>query len=228
MIVGMGECAWNENTSQQFNHPFLEKFAFEASQGRAFNWAYYSGWDWINYWPNFLQGMNASRHAWKQQYHEDRVDGVDGWNSPVIRWVQRLFSPYLVLDQQFYAANGAFSSDWPAKLPSYAPGDKISRTVLVFNDSLAGDQLTLRWSFHWDSPDGPNLAKGEKGLVVKPGFHVDVNLQAVLPNSEQKTDRKLFLSLESSKDGHNVFHDESTCFLVRLPPVRNEPVNPHD
>jgi hypothetical protein len=215
MIVGMGECAWNGSANERTNSPFLERFAMEALQGRCCNWAYYSGWDWINYWPNFLEGMNDARHAWKQQYHEDRVDGLDGWNSPVMLWVQRAFSPYLVLDENFYLANGAFSSNWPAKLPIYAPGETISRTVQVFNDTFSEDPLTLSWSFHWDKLNGPLMAKGEKTLVIKPGFHVEQIIRTELPKDKPTTARKLFMAVASRKKSQTVFRDDSICFLIK-------------
>lgn len=214
MIVGMGECAWNGGADQRTNYPFLESFAFDALKGRCANWAYYSGWDWINYWPNFLEGMNATKHAWKQQFHLDRCDGLDGWNSPVIRWTQQAFSPNLVLDSEFYFANGPFSTNWPTKLPVYTPGQHISRTLQVFNDAIAGEQVTLRWSLCWDSPTGPQLVRSEKQLLIKPGFHASETVGADLPNSSMSS-RKLYLILESIKQGHVVFHDESVCFVVK-------------
>ncbi len=214
MIVGMGECAWNGRDHERTNAPFLERFALEALQGRCANWAYYSGWDWINYWPNFLEGMSASRHVWKQQYHEDRKTGLDGWDSPVIRWVQRAFSPYLVLDAEFYFTNGIYRENWPAKLPVCWPGQPFDRTVQVFNDALEGDELLLRWSLHWDSPQGPLLEGNAKRLRIKPGFHLGANIHAQIPANHQQTARKLYLVLESIKGDRLRFHDENVCFLV--------------
>jgi hypothetical protein len=214
MIVGMGECAWDGGAGERTNAPFLERFAFEVLKGRCANWAYYSGWDWINYWPNFLEGMSTSKHVWKQQYHEDRQDGIDGWNSPVMGWVQRAFSPCLVLDADFYFNNGIHSEKWPAKLPNYLPGQALERTVQVFNDGLDGDELVLRWSLHWDSPRGPLLDGKETNLKIKPGFHVAETIHAQIPSTHSREARQLYLVLESVKGGRLVFHDESVCFLV--------------
>jgi hypothetical protein len=214
MIAGMGECAWNGSADERTNAPFLEEFALEVLKGRCANWAYYSGWDWINYWPNFLEGMSAAKHAWKQQYHEDRKEGVDGWNSPVISWVQRAFSPYLVLDTDFYFANGTYSQKWPMALPTCMQGQTLDRTVQVFNDVLDGDELLLRWSLHWDSPQGALLDGKEKALKIKPGFHVAAAIHAQIPVTHAREPRKLFLVLESVKGGRVVFHDENVCFRV--------------
>ena len=214
MIAGMGECAWNGSANQRTNAPFLEQFAFQVLQGRCANWAYYSGWDWINYWPNFLAGMSAAKHVWKQQYHEDRQPGVDGWHSPVIHWVQRAFSPCLVLDADFYFTNGIYNEKWPAKLPTYLPGQAFERTVQVFNDELDGDELLLRWSLHWDSPQGSLVDEKQQPLKIKPGFHVAATIHAGIPAIHAKLPRHLYLVLESVKAGQLRFHDESVCFLV--------------
>lgn len=214
LLVGMGECAWNGGAGDRTNAPFLETFAFQVLRGRCANWAYYSGWDWINYWPNFLEGMSAAKHVWKQQYHQDRTEGLDGWHSPVIDWVQRAFSPNLVLDADFYFTNGIYQGNWPANLPVCRPGQAFERTVQVFNDVLAGDELLLRWSLHWDSPQGPWVDGNQKNLKIKPGFHVAETLHAQIPTTGATTTRKLSLVLESVKDGRLVFHDESVCFLM--------------
>ena len=58
-IRGVGESAWCVPNG-------IEQFAGLALAGRIADVAYYAGWDWMNYWPNFLPGMNASRHAWHQ------------------------------------------------------------------------------------------------------------------------------------------------------------------
>ena len=183
-------------------------------KGRCANWAYYSGWDLINYWPNFLEGMSAAKHVWKQQYHEDRKDKIDGWNSPVIGWVQKAFSPYLVLDTGFCFSNGTFGTDWPAKLPICISGQPFERTVQVFNDALDGEDLSLRWTLRWDGPRGHILNGKQKSLKIKPGFHCAETIRCETPANHATEPRKLCLVLESLKEGKIVFHDESVCFLV--------------
>ena len=36
-------------------------FAAIAVYSRQFDISYVAGWDWINYWPNFLEGMNYTQ-----------------------------------------------------------------------------------------------------------------------------------------------------------------------
>jgi hypothetical protein len=55
-IRGMGEHFWERNS--------MGEFAVGCRALRINNWCYMAGWSWINYWPNFLQGMNHDLHAW--------------------------------------------------------------------------------------------------------------------------------------------------------------------
>jgi len=64
-----------------------------------------SGWSWINYWPNFLQGMSHDLHAWRPQDHTDRTDGIDGWGSPIVEFAHRSLHRYLIQDHGLLEAN---------------------------------------------------------------------------------------------------------------------------
>lgn len=213
MICGVGECAW-ANAGPTGNG--VEDFAIRALDGRCQDIAYYAGWDWINYWPNFLEGMDAQHHAWKQKdcCHEDRSDGVDGWNSPVMRWVQRCFHPHLVLDRDFYLGNGAFTAAWPKRVPVAAPGEDLVRTLVVFNDVVHGGRtVSVRWTARWDAADGPVAVQGLMAdIPVEPGFHVERRL--VLPAPATAAKRTLFLVLESLVDGQRVFSDDQVRFVI--------------
>ena len=214
MISGVGECAWNGGGRRP--KEWLEDFAFLALDGRCADVAYYAGWDWINYWPNFLEGMDAKRHAWQQKesWHADRIDGVDGWNSPVIAWVQRAFHPYLVADRDFYQRNGVFSPTWPQQIPTYAPGEPITRELTLFNDAFSGGlDFTLSWSAHWYTADGPLASSGTLADIhIAYGFHADRQLTFTAPASA--TRRTLFLTYESNRDGRPVFIDRSVRLVI--------------
>ena len=102
MLTGLGECAWCIEEG-------LESYSAIVVEARRYDIAYVAGWDWMcvlfpttvrpggyptchltcllwlwvrssNYWPNFLEGMNYSAHAWKQTacVSHHRVDGIDG------------------------------------------------------------------------------------------------------------------------------------------------------
>ena len=207
MITGLGEYAWMGD--QRFT---MHDFAAKAMDARRYDNAYYAGWDWINYWPNFLEGMSAARHAWKQSYYgADRKDGVDGWNSAPIRWVQRCFHPYLVMDTAFAELNGAYRNEWPTRIPAYRPGEAVSRAVEVFNDGLTDAEIIVRWSARWDSPTGELIARGElSGPPIKAGFHAQRTLAFNAPPVPEK--RQAFLVLESVRGKETLFRDD----LVRI------------
>jgi len=223
-ITGMGESAWGPSDAQNQG---LQKFALLAADGRRQNMAYYAGWDWMNYWPNFLQGMSAKRHAWKQagNSYPDRTDGVDGWGSPVIEYDQRLFHPYLVLDYDFYKVNGTFDKGWPAVPITYAPGQTITRSLDIFNDSLATRNLKIVWTAHWDSPTGPPVGSGIlKVPKVAAGFHVTRSATFNAPSTDDN--RTLYFILQSFDDdsGTLLFEDDSVRFVIGHPAIGDDPV----
>jgi hypothetical protein len=212
LITGVGEIAW-ANWEHLGDGP--EVLAYLAYDGRVQNAAYYCGWDWINYWPNFLEGMSMKRHAWRQEesWHDDRVDKVNGWDSPVMRHIQKMFDPYLVADNTFIIANGPFSTNWPEKMSSYNSGNPIERKIVIFNDSLQGDQFELKWTARWDTPSGPPITNGViPNLKITPGFH-DIQIIAFQAPTVNKT-RQISLTLESYKEGRLVFSDDRTILGV--------------
>jgi hypothetical protein len=176
--------------------------------------------------------MGHSLHAWKLNNHPDRVDGVDGWDSPIVRFVQQSLHPYLVQDLGLLAENPGppVQSDntdgirWPYDLPVVVAGKPAERIIKVFNGGLTGNLLQLNWSFHWDSPDGPAVAPGGSlSCAIEPGHHATRTIAFVTPVlGDGCEERHLFIVLESVKDGRMVFRDESTCVRVQpreLPPA---------
>ena len=191
-IRAVGECAWCVARG-------LEAFSALALAGRLDDVAYYSGWDMLNYWPNFLLGYSAARHAWKQPpcNGSDRVDGVDGWGSPVVDWVTRAFHPFLVADVEAVVAQPAFNgSGWPyGPVAHVTAGANVTRELAVFNDVLSSDwtpwapaaaQLALRWAACWDAPCGgaggaAPVVNGSLAVDVAPGFNARALLSFVAP-----------------------------------------------
>lgn len=208
-IRGMGEHFWERNS--------MGEFAVGCRVLRMNNWCYMSGWSWLNYWPNFLEGMNHDLHAWKPQDHPDRVDGIDGWGSPLVEFTQRSLHPYLVQDTGILAENpgdprmlDGGKIEWPYQLPAVPAGKHVERSVEVFNGGLSGNALMLRWSAHWDKPDGPVAVEGgEIPCKIEPGFHATKTIAFTVPKI-QLDERKLCLVLESIMDGQTVFRSEET------------------
>lgn len=108
----------------------MAAFALGDQQLRLYDWAYFAPWSWISYWPNFLEGMSHAQHAWRVNNGPDRKDGVKGWGSPIVRFVQRSLHPYLLVDHAILNSSPPLSRpvgkgqiEWPYKLPVYDAGE---------------------------------------------------------------------------------------------------------
>jgi hypothetical protein len=212
-IRGMGEHFWNKNS--------MGEFAVGMRTLRVNDWCYMGGWCWLNYWPNFLEGMSHATHAWTQQNHSDRQDGKDGWGSPIVRFTQQSLHPYLLQDRGLLADNPKEpqgikrnEAQWPYNLPTIISGAPVERNIEVFNGGLTGNTLTLCWSAHWDKPDGPlAIEGGEIPCDIEPGFHATKTISFTAPKVEPDG-RILYLVMESRRDGKTLFREEATCFKV--------------
>jgi hypothetical protein len=212
-IFGLGETDWGTG--------LLPAYAVHVRNYRLNDLAYFAPWSWLNYWPNLLAGGSHARHGWKLNDYPDRVDGVDGWNSPIIAFVQRSQHPYLVQDLGLLAENpgaphalGGGKIEWPYQLPTLLSGKPTERQIEVFNGGLAGKKLVLRWSAHWDKPGGDLAVEGgEIPCEIEPGFHATKIITFTVPKIGQDQ-RKLFLVMESRKDGQIVFRSEETSLNV--------------
>jgi hypothetical protein len=204
-IYGMGEFAWSTDG--------LADFATQGKDLRLNDVSYFAGWSWLNYWPNFLEGYGRATHAWKQNNHPDRRDGIDGWGSPIVNYVQQSLHPFLVIDHALeqVAIGGP---DWPGVTPRVPPGRRIERKIEVFNDALFGNRLTLRWSARLDRPDGPMIAEGSRDLEIEPGFHVTETIAFETPNLAAGQERTIALVLESLRDGQVVFREDRIRLLA--------------
>ena len=155
-------------------------------------------------WPNFLDGMNYTAHAWKQSacVNKDRVDGVDGWNSPVINWTQHAFHPHLVFDVASYEASPRFVTGWPRNVSTASAGATVSRELIIFNDvvDVATASFSLRWSGRWQGSASvavhgstPQFVRGPAQSLppaahslgvqeIEAGFHVSKQLVLEVPS----------------------------------------------
>lgn len=211
-IRGMGEHFW---------HTDMGSYAVGIRTLRVNDWCYMSGWSWINYWPNFLQGMNHDLHAWKHNNHADRADGVDGWGSPIVEFTQRSLHPYLVQDVGILAANpGGPRSltngkiEWPYQFPMAIVGTSVERSVMIFNGGLSGSRFAFAWSAHWDRPEGPVAIPGtENSFEIEPGGHMLQKIAFDVPDPGQ-ADRRLCLVMDSRKDGVPVFREDKVYLNV--------------
>jgi hypothetical protein len=147
-------------------------------------------WHILGWWPNFIEGgSRALGESGETRWHNDRKDGIDGWGSPEIVFLQRCLDPYIIVDKAIQAANICYTTPWPATVPSYNSGTTISRSLEVFNGGLFGDSLNVLWEARWDSSGGKVAASGFTGMfAVQPGFHVTKTVSFVAPATTATVD----------------------------------------
>jgi len=203
-IRGMGEHFWTTDG--------MGDFAVGAGTLRCNDWCYFAPWSWINYWPNFLEGMSHQLHAWKVNNHADRTDNQDGWDSPIVEFVQHRLHPYLVLDRDIESLNPAYAVDWPNHFPVLAAGSEVTRRIEVLNGGLFGKRMALQWKACWDSPQGGQVAAGRQEFEVEPGFHTTRQITFKAPATERP--RLLALSLETLLDQQPVFTEDKLRYQI--------------
>jgi hypothetical protein len=201
-------------------------FAMQAVKLRLHDWAHLAPWSWVNYWPNFLEGMSQARHPWRFNNYGDRREGVDGWNSPMVQTVQRALDPFLIVDTGLLQMNPVIQEDspsgrvqWPYRVPVYAPGEVIERSLAVFNGALSRASFALRHTAHWDTPNGPvaRAAQTTDSFRIQPGFHTLRSIRFTAPASD-RPQRTLYLMVESLREGQVVYREDRIRFTVsRLP-----------
>lgn len=130
---GMGEHFWSADG--------MLDFALGAMRLRKGGWCHIAPWSWVNYWPNFLPGTCRAKHGWKNDLGPDREEGINGWHSPIVEFVQEALHPYLLLDPlaldlnpAAYRRAGDGDLDWPYFPCWWTPGETIS--LVVFNNGF--------------------------------------------------------------------------------------------
>lgn len=203
-LRGMGEFAWATNG--------LAEFGLKSRELRLAGYAYLAPWSWLNYWPNFLDGMSHARHPWKVNNHPDRIDGLDGWGSPVLKYVQDSLHPFRVADSEFDLRNN-FHPDWPVNVPRLMSGRQVQREIAVFNGGLRDGNMELGWELRWeDDNEGDPVAQGQQSFSLEAGFHVVRTIKFEVP--EANGNRRLALILTSLLDGDEVFREDRLRFAV--------------
>ena len=194
----------------------------QAVKMRLNDWAHLAPWSWVNFWPNFLEGMNQERHPWRFNNYGNRLEGVDGWNSSMVKTVQRALDPFLVVDTGLLAMNPVIKEDsksasvqWPYRVPTYAPGDVIERSLEVFNGALSGATFALRYAGHWDGPSGSVAAAAltSDSFPIQAGFHASRSIRLTAPMSDLPR-RPLYLVVESLREGQVVYREDRIRLMV--------------
>ena len=153
-IVGVEEMYWDRNGTTRNE---LIGCAKSAILDRMKGYAVFSPWNLNNYWCNFVEGgsyeAGTINKSWKVK---DRRDGVDGWGSEIVTFVQNCYAIYAAADvdmieNHLNTEQEIFAAD---KVPAFDNQLRASRELVVFNNSLMNHKLTVAWELHLDSADG--------------------------------------------------------------------------
>lgn len=136
---------------------------------------YFSAFNVSINWSNFFEGGTGRR---------DRKDGVDGWGSEEVNFIQRALHPYLVVDRDLQRRdqNVCFTRNWPLTVPWYTTGQTITREVTVFNGGFFGHRMSILWEARWDRANGEIAASGAvEPFAIEPGFYSTQTISFPVP-----------------------------------------------
>jgi Glycosyl hydrolases family 2, TIM barrel domain/S-layer homology domain len=222
---GSGEHIWYKDNT----HKGFMWFATSTERMRTKGAADIRPYSLLSAWGSFIPGVRTTDVVLEQVpgvrgdshplYGEDNL--ADPWSQTQIARIQKAFSPLLVSDDAYWEANKK-SDDagaWPARPVTLAPSSQVTRTLNVFNDTLDSTDVTVGWSVHSGSADGPTVADGVLELDIPVGSHVQQDITFTTPDG----DDDLYLSVASSTPEHGeVFSDSDTKFTVGFADVPAE------
>jgi hypothetical protein len=122
-------------------------------------------------------------------------------------------NPVAVADVAYWNANRMSNSngDWPAAIESVAHGARLSRQIVVFNDTFAGTAVDVTWEMHQDTAGGAIADQGSMRLTIPLGQRQTVTVGVTTPT----TGSTAVLVLQSSKDGRVIFRDDAQQFRLQ-------------
>ncbi|MGB9595920.1 MAG: glycosyl hydrolase 2 galactose-binding domain-containing protein [Candidatus Poribacteria bacterium] len=98
---------------------------------------------------------------------------------------------------------------------NFFAGDKVIRTVKVFNDTFSNKPL----EFSWSVKIGQDQIAGDKYLLnIEPGFNKEMTIQFSAPLVKEKTNAKLFLAVYQGNETFNDVKDIS--FFPKIAEVK--------
>jgi hypothetical protein len=214
---GQGEFIWySDNTSQGFTW-----FATAAQAMRAKGASDIRPYTLLSAWTSFIPGVSRSDMTLELKfgtsvgpplYGEDNLP--DPWSNSQIQRVQAGFNPVLVADSAYWSANKLSNAagDWPATIPTIAPGQAMNRTLTIYNDTFGGMAVDVTWEFRRGSVTGPIYASGVIHATVPLGYTRSEAIAFTAPNAPDGT--AFYLVLATRKDGVEMFRENSEQFRM--------------
>jgi len=201
---GVGEFIWSADNSKAglvwFGTSTMTLRQKDASDIRPYTLL--SGW--CSFVPGVKTTMMTIEQGGKPLFGEDNLP--DPWSSPIITRIQRGFNPVAVADIAYWEANKLSNSSgaWPVSIEAVAKGTKLTRKLVVFNDTFSGTSIDVAWEMHAETADGAIADQGTTKLDIPLGSRTTTSISVTTPASGSNA----VLVLQSSKNGQVIFRDD--------------------
>jgi hypothetical protein len=201
---GVGEFIWSADNSKAglvwFATSTMTLRQKDASDIRPYTLL--SGW--CSFVPGVKTTMMSIEQGGKPLFGEDNLP--DPWSSPIITRIQLGFNPVAVADIAYWEANKLSNSSgaWPVSIEAVAKGTKLTRKLVVFNDTFSGTSVDVAWEMHAETADGAIADQGTTKLDIPLGSRTNTSISVTTPASGSNA----VLVLQSSKNSQVIFRDD--------------------
>src|SRR6185312_406999 len=92
-------------------------------------------------------------------------------------------NPVAVADVAYWKANGMSNSSgaWPTAVETVTRGARLSRQLVVFNDTFSGAGVDLSWEMHQDGVQGSIADQGSMRLDIPLGQRTTLTIPVTAP-----------------------------------------------
>ena len=214
---GVGEYIWpNDQTAQGFMWFATTTMAMrqkDASDLRPYTL--------LSAWASFVPGIRTTMIKLEPTYPagvispplfgEDNLP--DPWANPIIVRIQRAMNPVAVADVAYWKANAMSNASgaWPTAVETVTRSARLSRPVVVFNDTFSETGVDLSWEMHQDGAQGSIADQGSMHLDIALGQHQTVTIPVTAPAAGTTA----VLVLQSGKAGQVIFRDDGQQFRLQ-------------
>jgi len=208
---GVGEFIWPADNSKKG----LTWFATSTMTMRQKDASDLRPYTLLSGWASFVPGVKKTAMTIEQGgaplFGEDNLS--DPWSSPIITRIQRAFNPVAVADVAYWDENKLSDANgtWPVSPETVARGAKLTRQLVVFNDTFSGTGVDVAWEMHADSATGAITDQGGMHVDVALGQRATASLTVTAPSSGTNA----VLILQSSKNGVVIFRDDAELFRLQ-------------
>ncbi len=202
---GVGEFIWSADNSKSG----LAWFATSTMTLRQKDASDIRPYTLLSGWCSFIPGAKTTLMSIEQGgrplFGEDNLP--DPWSSPIITRIQRAFNPVAVADIAYWEANrlSDVSGNWPVSIETVSKGTKLTRKLVVFNDTFSGTSVDVSWEMHGETADGAIVDQGTTKLDIPLGSRTTPSISVTTPSSGTNA----VLVLQSSKNGQVIFRDDA-------------------